>query len=81
MQTTAPTPTPTRTLSQVHTGRLIPVTEWNEHHIWPRERGLRHLIFKADSNGFDAVVRRVGRRVLIDEAAFFAWVGKNGGRA
>jgi hypothetical protein len=39
---------------------------------------MRHLIFFAKANGFDAVVRRVGRRVLIDEAAFFVWVGKQG---
>ena len=39
---------------------------------------MRHLIFFAKSNGFDAVVRRVGRRVLIDEAAFFVWVDKQG---
>jgi hypothetical protein len=39
---------------------------------------MRHLIFFAKSNGFDAVIRRVGRRVLIDEAAFFAWVDKQG---
>jgi len=43
--------------------RLIPVTQWNDHHAWPPQGGLRHL----------ACVRRVGRRVLIDEAAFFAW--------
>jgi len=41
-------------------------------------RGLRHLIFNAGSNGFDAVVRRIGRRVLIDETAFFAWVDRKG---
>lgn len=55
-------------------GPLIPVTEWNAHHSWPPIGGLRHLIFYADANGFNRVVRRVGRRVLIDEAAFFAWV-------
>lgn len=54
--------------------RLIPVTEWSEHHTWPPIGGLRHLIFNAKSNGFDAVIRRVGRRVLVDEAAFFRWV-------
>lgn len=54
--------------------RLIPVTRWNDHHAWPPIGGLRHLIFYAKFNGFDAVVRRVGRRVLIDESAFFRWV-------
>jgi hypothetical protein len=50
--------------------RLIPLTQWNEHHPWPPVGGLRHLVFNASDNGFDAVVRRCGRRVLIDEAAF-----------
>lgn len=54
--------------------RLIPITEWSKHHVWPPVGGLRHLIFNAKGNGFDAVVRRVGRRVLIDERAFFEWV-------
>jgi len=56
--------------------RLIPVTKWNEHHQWPPIGGLRHLIFFACENGFDKVIRRCGRRVLIDEAAFFEWMEK-----
>lgn len=62
------------------TTRLIPVNEWNQHHQWPPIGGLRHLIFHAAKNGFDTVVRRVGRRVLIDEAAFFRWVDAQGRR-
>lgn len=53
---------------------LIPVNRWNEHHEWPPLGGLRHLIFHAKKNGFDSVVRMVGRRVLIDEDAFYEWV-------
>ena len=59
--------------------RLIPVTDWNKYHPWPPIGGLRHLVFNAGSTGFDAVVRRVGRRVLIDERAFFDWVAIKGG--
>ncbi len=54
--------------------RLIPANDWSKFHAWPPLGGLRHLIFHANSNGFDAVVKRVGRRVLIDEDAFFNWV-------
>jgi hypothetical protein len=54
--------------------RLIPATQWNEHHQWPPLGGLRHLIFNAESNGFKKVIKRCGRRVLIDEAAFFQWM-------
>ena len=54
--------------------RLIPVTKWNDHHEWPPQGGLRHLIFHAKTNGFDRVIKRAGRRVLISEQAFFDWV-------
>ncbi len=62
---------------RLHT-RLIPPSKWNEEHPWPPIGGLRYLIFNAKSNGFDAVIRRVGRRVLIDESAFFAWIESKG---
>ena len=58
--------------------RLIPANDWAKHHEWPPLGGLRHLIFYAEQNGFSAVIRRVGRRVLIDETAFFAWVERQG---
>ena len=54
--------------------RLVPVTKWPERHDWPPLGGLRHLIFHAKTNGFEQVVRRSGRRVLIDEQAFFRWM-------
>jgi hypothetical protein len=59
-----------------NTSRLIPVTKWNEHYEWPPVGGLRHLVFHAKTNGFHTVIRHVGRRVLIDEQAFFDWVNR-----
>jgi len=56
--------------------RLIPATQWADVHPWPSLGGLRHLIFHAKDNGFDRVVKRAGRRVLIDEKAFFEWMEK-----
>ena len=53
--------------------RLIPVTEWPKFHPWPPEGGLRHLIFHEKQNGFSRCIRRIGRRVLIDEDEFFLW--------
>ncbi len=61
--------------------KLIPVTKWGDHHSWPPIGGLRHLIFFADKNGFDKVIKRVGRRVLIDEDAFFKWAAKQNGES
>lgn len=54
--------------------RLIPLTEWSKYHVYPPVGGLRHLVFYSDENGFHKVVKRIGRRVLIDETAFFEWV-------
>jgi hypothetical protein len=59
--------------------RLIPASDWERYHPWPKTGGMRHLIFFAETNGFAKVVRRLGRRVLIDEAAFFEWAEKQGG--
>lgn len=56
--------------------RLIPVTEWNNHHTWPPKGGMRHLIFNAEKNGFAGAFKRVGRRILVDEAEFFAIVDR-----
>jgi hypothetical protein len=56
--------------------RYIPVPHWEKHHEWPPIGGLRSLIFNRHKNGFDKVVKKIGRRVLIDEAAFFTWVSK-----
>ena len=53
--------------------RLIPVTEWPKFHPWPPEGGLCHLIFHEKQNGFSRCIRRIGRRVLIDEDEFFLW--------
>jgi len=54
--------------------RLIPVPRWNDYYPWPPPGGMRHLIFHADKNGFATAFKRVGRRILVDEAAFFECV-------
>ena len=59
--------------------RLIPVPQWNKYHEWPPQGGLRHLIFHEHKNGFHKCVKRVGRRVLIDEQEFFKWVTEQSG--
>ena len=58
--------------------RWIAVTDWPKHHPWPSVRGLRHLISQAPGNGFDRVVRHVGSRVVVSEAAFREWMSARG---
>lgn len=59
---------------QIKNTRYIPVPDWEKYHEWPPVGGLRNLIFNKRTNGFDKVVKKVGKRVLIDEAAFFEWI-------
>ena len=66
------------TQKEIQHTRYIPVPNWEKHHEWPRLGGLRNLIFNKDKNGFDKVVKKVGKRVLIDEMAFFEWVANQG---
>ncbi len=57
---------------------LLSVTQFSVKHGWP-VGGLRHLIFQ-NPRGFDRVVRRVGRKVLLDEMQFFQWVEEINGQ-
>jgi hypothetical protein len=38
------------------------------------EGGIRALIFRSKSNGFDSYIRRIGRKILISKSAFSQWV-------
>jgi hypothetical protein len=54
--------------------KLIPLTVWPNIHSYPPLGQLRALVFNADKNGFNRCIRRIGKRILIDEAQFFSWV-------
>jgi hypothetical protein len=54
--------------------QVIPLTHWNKYHPYPTVSALRQLVFHAEINGFSMCIRRVGRRILIDESLFFQWV-------
>lgn len=64
-----------------HQKRVIPLADWPKYHPWPPLGGLRHLVFHAKQNGFEKVIRRPsGKKILIDEEAFFLWVDQNNSR-
>ena len=60
--------------------RLITVRDWPKYHPWPTSSAWRWYIFHAEKNGIGRCIRRVGRRVLIDEAEFFNWVDEQRGQ-
>lgn len=41
------------------------------------ENSIRWAIFNKEINGFNKVIRKVGRRVLIDEEAFVQWIERS----
>jgi len=57
--------------------KYLTVSEWCKTHSWPPMGGLRHLIFHSETNGFNRVLRRCGRRILINEQEFFKWIEAN----
>jgi hypothetical protein len=44
------------------------------------EASLRWLLFNREVNGLRKAVLKVGRRLLIDEDAFFTWIAEQNGR-
>lgn len=38
------------------------------------EASLRYNIFHEEKNGFDKAIKRVGKKILIDEEAFLNWI-------
>jgi len=38
---------------------------------------LRWMLFNRATNGLDTAVVQIGRRILIDEAAFVAWLAQH----
>ena len=63
------TPTPLETPTRYLTAR-----QWAETHPWPSYGGIRNIINKKDENGFNSCIVRIGRRLLLDEAAVMAWI-------
>ena len=56
--------------------RLIPLAEWPKYHPWPGVATLRKWVEQRGRNGFEGVVRRIGGRLIVDEARFFEWVDR-----
>ena len=58
---------------------LIPVSKWNEYFQFPSVGALRQYIFYGHKNGFNKVIRRMGKRIYICVSDFKSWVDSNSG--
>jgi hypothetical protein len=58
------------------TPTLLTLRQFAEKHPAFSEGALRWHVFRAADNGLERhrAIKRLGRRVYIDEAAFFAWM-------
>ena len=61
-------------IQQTRPPRVYTVKQFSARNPAFSEGSLRWLLFNSRENKLDAAVVRVGRRVLIDEDRFFAWV-------
>ena len=72
------TTTTTETTTASGVPVLLTVEQFCQRHPWAKVGGLRHLLFH-DTDGFrDACTLRFGRKLLLDEAAVFAWLRTQG---
>jgi len=53
---------------------LLTVKQFAEKHPAFSQGSLRYHIFHEHTNGLEAALVRIGRKVLIKESAFFDWV-------
>ncbi len=58
--------------------RLLSVTQFCERYEWATVGGIRHLLFNRETNGFNKCVVRLGRKILLNEEAVFAWLQGGG---
>lgn len=60
--------------STLATNRFFTVKQFAKEKGFISESGLRWLIFNADRNGFDKVIKRIGKKIVLDYCAFESWI-------
>ncbi len=64
----------------MQTPNYLTVKQMAQRHPAFSEASLRYHIFNETKNGIDKAIKRVGRKILINEELFFVWLeGQNGG--
>ncbi len=62
--------------------QLLTVKQFANKHPAFSEASLRYHIFHEKTNGLGIAIKRVGRKILIQEEAFFNWIeGLQGGQS
>ncbi len=66
-------------MEQNSTQILLSVNQFAEKNPAFTKGCLRALIFNAEKNGFNKVIRRIGGRIFINQQDFFKWVDEING--
>ncbi len=63
-------------MQNILNGNWLPISEWHTTgRPWPAtENEWRYLLRNRAQNGLDACISRIGRTLLVDEAAFLRWI-------
>lgn len=64
-------------IAESRSNGLIPLPNWSKVHEWPSLAAMRNIFFNKNYNGAKSFVRKIGRRVYIDEKSFFEWARSN----
>lgn len=70
---------PTTTQPVVSVDDFVTIRQLTTRYSAFTEGGIRALIFRSKSNGFDSCIRRIGRKILISKSAFSQWIETQNG--
>ena len=60
-----------------HTKNFLTLRQWLEKYKAIPEGGVRHLIFTNKDNFNSRVVKKLGRKILLDEQAFLSYIDEH----
>lgn len=59
------------------TKNFVTIKQWLQKHPAIPEGGIRHLIFTNKDNFNTQVVKKIGRKILLDEQAFLNFINEH----
>lgn len=58
---------------------LIPLSKWNDYYQFPTVGALRQYVFRAETNGFNKVITRIGKKIYIKVDELKNWIENGAG--
>ncbi len=57
-------------VTEIENSRFIPIDEWNKHHNYPSQRGLKLILHNLESLGFSDAFHITPEKTYINEEKF-----------